>query len=122
MLLLTWFHKQKPEFSVGLHFTFKLEAWGRRVNSGYSHRQPQPACETNLQKNKSWLSTNRCRDVRRGIWHSWLDRDLSLAGRVVVADKNGSFSAKLIKIDRPLIRIPTLAIHRRSPSRTTFPF
>ena len=48
-----------------------------------------------------------------GIWHSWLDRDLSLAGRVVTADKNGSFASRLIKIDRPLLRIPTLAIHRK---------
>ncbi|KAF8897437.1 aspartyl aminopeptidase [Infundibulicybe gibba] len=47
-----------------------------------------------------------------GIWHSWLDRDLSIAGRVVVADKaGGTFKSKLIKIDRPLLRIPTLAIH-----------
>lgn len=47
-----------------------------------------------------------------GIWHSWLDRDLSLAGRIITSDKNGSFASKLIKIDRPLLRIPTLAIHR----------
>lgn len=46
-----------------------------------------------------------------GIWHSWFDRDLSLAGRVVLASKDGSFNSKLIKIDRPLLRIPTLAIH-----------
>ncbi|KAF8665615.1 hypothetical protein AX16_000071 [Volvariella volvacea WC 439] len=46
-----------------------------------------------------------------GIWHSWLDRDLSLAGRVVVAESSGSFKSKLVKIDRPLLRIPTLAIH-----------
>jgi len=49
-----------------------------------------------------------------GIWHSWLDRDLSLAGRVVIAEQGGAFSSKLIKIDRPLLRIPTLAIHRES--------
>ncbi|EGO00625.1 hypothetical protein SERLA73DRAFT_178481 [Serpula lacrymans var. lacrymans S7.3] len=46
-----------------------------------------------------------------GIWHSWLDRDLSLAGRVVVTQRDGSFNSKLVKIDRPLLRIPTLAIH-----------
>ncbi|KAF8913804.1 aspartyl aminopeptidase [Gymnopilus junonius] len=46
-----------------------------------------------------------------GIWHSWLDRDLSIAGRVVIAEGNGSYKSKLIKIDRPLLRIPTLAIH-----------
>ncbi|EKM80377.1 hypothetical protein AGABI1DRAFT_113568 [Agaricus bisporus var. burnettii JB137-S8] len=46
-----------------------------------------------------------------GIWHSWLDRDLSIAGRVVVAEQSGAFKSKLIKIDRPVLRIPTLAIH-----------
>ena len=46
------------------------------------------------------------------IWHSWFDRDLSLAGRVVLADKNGGFTSKLVRIEHPLLRIPTLAIHR----------
>ncbi|KXN83720.1 Aspartyl aminopeptidase [Leucoagaricus sp. SymC.cos] len=46
-----------------------------------------------------------------GIWHSWLDRDLSTAGRVVVAEQDGTFKSKLIKVDRPILRIPTLAIH-----------
>ncbi|KAJ7283752.1 aspartyl aminopeptidase [Mycena rebaudengoi] len=45
-----------------------------------------------------------------GIWHSWLDRDLSLAGRVVTTQA-GAFKSKLLKIDRPILRIPTLAIH-----------
>lgn len=49
-----------------------------------------------------------------GIWHSWFDRDLSLAGRIVLADKSGGFTSRLIKIDRPLLRIPTLAIHCES--------
>lgn len=48
-----------------------------------------------------------------GLWHTWFDRDLSLAGRVVVANKESGFTSKLIKIDRPLLRVPTLAIHRR---------
>ncbi|KAK2594938.1 hypothetical protein QQS21_007341 [Conoideocrella luteorostrata] len=45
-----------------------------------------------------------------GIWHSWFDRDLSIAGRVLVRDGD-SFVQKLIKIEKPLLRIPTLAIH-----------
>ncbi|ROT36019.1 aminopeptidase I zinc metalloprotease [Sodiomyces alkalinus F11] len=46
-----------------------------------------------------------------GIWHSWFDRDLSIAGRVLVRDGQGNFVQKLIKVGKPLLRIPTLAIH-----------
>ncbi|KAF8842253.1 peptidase M18, aminopeptidase I [Paxillus ammoniavirescens] len=57
-----------------------------------------------------------------GIWHSWFDRDLSLAGRVVVTKQDGSFQSKLIKVDRPLLRIPTLAIHLDRDVNTSFKF
>lgn len=45
-----------------------------------------------------------------GIWHSWFDRDLSIAGRVLVRDGD-TFVQRLIKVEKPLLRIPTLAIH-----------
>ncbi|KAM0249482.1 hypothetical protein ACHAP5_002871 [Fusarium lateritium] len=45
-----------------------------------------------------------------GIWTSWFDRDLSIAGRVLVKDGD-NFVQKLVKVDKPLVRIPTLAIH-----------
>ncbi|KAJ4831745.1 hypothetical protein Tsubulata_031017 [Turnera subulata] len=46
-----------------------------------------------------------------GLWHTWFDRDLSVAGRVIVRGNNGSFQHKLVKVKKPLLRIPTLAIH-----------
>ncbi|XP_051142776.1 probable aspartyl aminopeptidase [Andrographis paniculata] len=46
-----------------------------------------------------------------GLWHTWFDRDLSLAGRVILRNDDGSFSHELVKINRPILRVPTLAIH-----------
>ena len=36
-----------------------------------------------------------------GIWHTWFDRDLGVAGRVMVRGANGSIMQKLVHIDRP---------------------
>lgn len=44
------------------------------------------------------------------IMAPWLDRPLSIAGRVV-AEENGELVTKLVNIDRDLLVIPNLAIH-----------
>jgi aspartyl aminopeptidase len=45
------------------------------------------------------------------LWHTWLDRDLSIAGRVVIDDGTPGGSTRLLNFGRPLLRIPNLAIH-----------
>jgi aspartyl aminopeptidase len=45
-----------------------------------------------------------------GLWHTWFDRDLTVAGRVFLR-VGESLQSRLVSIRRPLLRIPTLAIH-----------
>eukprot|EP00823_Brevimastigomonas_motovehiculus_P005225 TRINITY_DN372_c0_g1_i1.p1 TRINITY_DN372_c0_g1~~TRINITY_DN372_c0_g1_i1.p1 ORF type:complete len:506 (-),score=108.54 TRINITY_DN372_c0_g1_i1:351-1811(-) len=57
-----------------------------------------------------------------GLWHTWFDRDLSVAGRVLVA-KDKALHSMLVKIKRPILRIPSLAIHmNRSVNDSGFLF
>ncbi len=44
------------------------------------------------------------------LLHTWLDRDLSLAGRVTVRSRAG-VETLLLDFGRPLLRVPNLAIH-----------
>ncbi len=46
-----------------------------------------------------------------GLWHTWFDRDLGLAGRAVIKNADGGIDTKLFRIDEPIARIPNLAIH-----------
>ncbi|GAA2384590.1 M18 family aminopeptidase [Streptomyces glaucosporus] len=41
------------------------------------------------------------------LLNTWLDRDLGLAGRLTLRDG----STRLVNVDRPLLRVPQLAIH-----------
>ncbi len=55
------------------------------------------------------------------IYSSWLDRPLSVAGRVVVSDSNG-IKSHLINIDRDLCLIPSLAIHMNKDANNGYIF
>ena len=44
------------------------------------------------------------------LLHTWLDRDLSIAGRVTVRDGDAARTV-LLDFGRPLLRVPNLAIH-----------
>ena len=44
------------------------------------------------------------------LLNSWLDRDLALAGRAVLRGSSG-FETRLVRLERPRLRVPQLAIH-----------
>lgn len=45
------------------------------------------------------------------IFSTWLDRPLSVAGRIVVKDAKGEPRVKLVNVDKDLLIIPNVAIH-----------
>ncbi|EHY54988.1 vacuolar aminopeptidase 1 [Exophiala dermatitidis] len=46
-----------------------------------------------------------------GMNMTWWDRDLGIGGKVLVKTKDGHIEEKLVKLDWPIARIPTLAPH-----------
>jgi aspartyl aminopeptidase len=57
-----------------------------------------------------------CRQVAVEVYggallNSWLDRDLGLSGRLALRGDGPSPTERRVRIDRPLLRIPQLAIH-----------
>ena len=52
------------------------------------------------------------------LLNSWLDRDLGISGRVAIAGSEG-IEERLLLIDRPVLRVPQLAIHLDREINTT---
>ncbi len=48
-----------------------------------------------------------------GLWHTWFDRDLILAGKIVYQDGD-KYTSKLWRSKKALLKIPNLAIHLRT--------
>ena len=51
---------------------------------------------------------------RYGLWHTWLDRDLSVCGKVVYYNKEKKLSTKIIKCNEPIFFIPNCPPHLKS--------
>lgn len=52
-----------------------------------------------------------------GLWHTWFDRDLGVAGRAFVRTSPTTIESQIVRIDEPILRVPTVATHleRQNP-------
>ena len=66
---------------------------------------------TSLEEKLGNYSTLPVERYGGSILYTWLDRPLSVAGRVVVNTEEG-LSVRLVNIDRDLLTIPSVAIHQ----------
>ncbi|KAF7232346.1 hypothetical protein EG68_09692 [Paragonimus skrjabini miyazakii] len=53
-----------------------------------------------------------------GLWYTWFDRELKVAGRAVLVDPSGRLEERLVHIDRPIACVPSLAIHLNQEVRS----
>ena len=51
-----------------------------------------------------------------GLWFTWLDRDLSIAGKVIFKDNEGKLTSKIIQCEEPIFFIPNCPPHLKSGS------
>jgi len=49
-----------------------------------------------------------------GLWFTWLDRDLSIAGKVIFKDNSGKLTSKIIQCEEPIFFIPNCPPHLKS--------
>lgn len=72
-----------------------------------------PALKLRLEKNLASKGMERSPvEIYGGpIVSTWLDRPLSLAGRVSLRAQDGGFVNRLVNFDRPIGLVPNLAIH-----------
>lgn len=112
--LLTSFTRNESAiiaFAVGGSFTSGeggVHIVGGHTDSPNFHVKP-----VSKRESEGYLQV-RVESYGGGLWHTWFDRDLTLAGRVIVregSDGDETFKTRLVHVKRALLRIPTLAIH-----------
>lgn len=95
-------------FSVGKNYRpgNGIAAIGGHVDALTAKLKPIPG----LRTNEGYVQLGVA-PYAGGLNTTWWDRDLGIAGKVLVRDKDGQVTKKLVNLNDPIARIPTLAPH-----------
>jgi len=78
---------------------------GAHTDSPNLRLKPQPALD---KEGYAQLGV----EVYGGVLlYTWLDRDLGVAGRIIVEENDGSLSRRIVRLAAPIARVSSLAIH-----------
>ena len=69
------------------------------------------------KREKTGYTQIGCQFYGGGLWSTWFDRDLSVAGRCLVR-RGDRVTHELVKIPKPICRVPMLAVHLARGSGT----
>ncbi|KAJ7945735.1 Aspartyl aminopeptidase [Quillaja saponaria] len=111
----------KKYFFTRNHSTIVAFAIGKRYVAGNGFHIVGAHTDSPALKLKPVTKVTKCgylevgvQTYGGGLWHTWFDRDLTVAGRVIIREEKESslsYLHRLIRIEEPIMRIPTLAIH-----------
>lgn len=79
-----------------------------------AHVMPLACCPNTLvfyEARNSGYQIPFLHQICSAVHARWFDRDLSVSGRVLVRNADGGIDQRLVKVDRPVLRVPTLCIH-----------
>lgn len=97
-------------FVIGREFS-PLEGGFRCI--GTHTDSPCPKLAPNSRQDSNGFLKLNVQLYGGGLWHSWFDRDLTVAGRILVRE-NERLESRLVHVKRPIINLPQLAIHLSS--------
>ncbi|ROW11674.1 hypothetical protein VPNG_05624 [Cytospora leucostoma] len=96
-------------FTVGVHYK---PGNGVAIIGGHIDALTAKLKPVSKKPNKAGFVQLGVAPYAGGLNETWWDRDLSIGGRVVVRDPGtGKTTTKLVKVDWPIAKIPTLAPH-----------
>ncbi|TPX35153.1 hypothetical protein SeMB42_g07233 [Synchytrium endobioticum] len=106
---------RKRLIAAGFSEIYEKQSWDNKLLRGgkyfYTRNQSSILAFAIGAKTKGIYTQVGVEPYGGGLWHTWFDRDLSIAGRVLVHQDDGSIRHRLVRVSRPVLKIPTLAIH-----------
>ena len=96
---------------IAFHLGTELERYSFNIAASHTDSPTFKLKEHSAHQSGGRYTTLNVEGYGGMICSTWLDRPLSVAGRVLVRREDGAVAAELVNLDRDLLLIPSVAIH-----------